>query len=180
MINIVGSTSLIFGFPADLPISFKYYSDLSRILHYLPHISILKKHTDDQYRMLYETTELGIYRVKVFCDIQVKSEWDTHTLSIRPLNNSVKPVKSHAGLYSLTGQGYYSSQTKFQAHGNQTKIDFSLKLQSELPVPLSLRLMPENLLNNIAGSITNWRIREIADGFIEKSIATYQMPPSAE
>ena len=174
MINVAGSTSLTFDFPAELPIAFKYYSDFSRVLHYLPHISFVKVHSDDQYRMLYKTTELGIYRVKVFCDLQVKSDRYTNTLSIAPLNSSVKPIRSRAGLYSLTGQGYYSSQTIFHAAGQQTKIDYSLKLHSDLPVPIGLRLMPETLINNIAGSITNWRTREIAEGFIENSIAAYK------
>ena len=174
MIKVVGSTSLTFEFPAELPLAFEYYSDFSRVLHYLPHISIIKKLSADQYRMLYKTTELGIYRVKIFCDLQVTCDRDTNTLSIGPPNSSVKPVKPRAGLYSLTGQGCYSSQTIFHAAGNLTKIDYSLNLHSELPVPLGLRLMPESLINNIAGSITNWRTQEIAKGFIEKSIAAYQ------
>ena len=174
MINIVGSTSFSFDFPAELIQAFEYYADFSRVFPYLPHISIVKKHTDDHFRMLYKTTELGIYKVKIFCDLQVTSNLDTHTLLIQPLNSSVKPIKPRAGLYSITGQGYYSSQTKFYADGKQTKIDYSLKLNSDLPVPIGLRLMPESLINNIAGSITNWRIQEIAKGFIEKSITSYQ------
>jgi hypothetical protein len=174
MIKIAGSTSLTFDFPAELPLAFDYYSDFSRVFHYLPHISIVKKHGDDQYRMLYKTTELGIYRVKIFCDLKVSRNRESNTLSIGPLENLVKPIESRAGLYSLAGQGYYSSQTIFHADGKATKIDYTLELHSELPVPIGLRLMPESLINNIAGSITNWRIQEIAKGFIEKSITAYQ------
>lgn len=174
MITISGATSLTFQFPAELPIAFDFYSDFSRVFHYLPHISIVKEHSEDQYRMLYKTTELGIYQVKVFCDLKVTRDGDTNTLSVRSLNSSSQPIRAHAGLYSLTGQGAYSSQTTFYESGQQTKIDFSLKLHSDLPVPLGLKLIPDKLLNNIADSITNWRINEIADGFIHNSIAAYR------
>jgi hypothetical protein len=124
--------------------------------------------------MLYKAIELGIYRVEIFCDLQVKCERETNILTIEPSNSLIKPVKPRAGLYSLTGQGYYSSQTIFRADGKATKIDYTLELHSELPVPIGLRLMPEGLINNIAGTITNWRIQEIAEGFIEKSITAYK------
>ena len=38
MIQVTGSRHRTFTFPAELPLAFTYYSDLGRILPYLPHL----------------------------------------------------------------------------------------------------------------------------------------------
>jgi hypothetical protein len=55
--------------------------------------------------------------------------------------------------------------------GNQTRIDYKLRLQADLPRPLNMRLMPGRAINSIAKTITNRRIQEIASHFISSSIS---------
>jgi hypothetical protein len=123
--------------------------------------------------MLYNTTELGIYRVNIFCDVQMGVDPVRNRLLIQPLHNGYSPTKSSFGLYSLTGQGYYSSESIFSADGDQTAIDYKLYIHANLPVPLALRPMPEKVISKIANEITHWRMREIADGFMQRTIQAF-------
>jgi len=173
MIKLSASYHRIFIFPARLDTCFTYYSALNQTLSFLPHISIVKSYNSNQFRVLYNTTELGIYRVNIFCDVQMHLDPIGNRLIIRPFQNGPSPAKSSFGLYSLTGQGHYSSESIFSADGEQTAIDFKLHMHSSLPVPLALRPIPENVISKIANEITHWRMREIADGFMQRSIQAF-------
>ena len=173
MLDIAGSAKRSFVFPADLSTAFLYYSDLSKTLPFLPHISVLRKHTEDQYRVLYSTTEMGIYQVRIICDFQAECDQLEWGLRIHPLED-IKPPSIEAGFYSLTGYGLFNSESDFFADGKRTLIVYRLKLAARLPVPAGIRLMPKAVLNTIAHSITDWRIQEIAEGFIEKSIRAFK------
>jgi hypothetical protein len=172
MINVIGSTRRTFPFPAALPLAFAYYSDLSRILTYLPHIFLVRAYSYDKFRMLYRTTELGTYRIRIFCDLQAQLDDKERIIYINPLDIA-RPVKAAASLRSATTQGSFSFQSVFQARGSETRIEYSLWLQADLPTPLGLRFMPGSVINRIAQNIAKWRMREIADGFIERSIDAF-------
>jgi hypothetical protein len=173
MIKLSATYHRNFAFPADLDTCFAYYSRLTQTLGFLPHISIVKSYRENQFRVLYSTTELGIYRVNIYCDLQMHADSAENRLVIQPLHNGTSPTKSSFGLYSLTGQGYYSSESIFSRDGEQTIIDFMLQMHSSLPVPLALKLMPESVISKIANEITTWRMREIADGFMQRSIQAF-------
>lgn len=175
MIKIVGSTRRSFIFPAELPAAFAYYSDLGRILTYLPHISLMRAFAYDQFRVLYNTLELGAYHIRIFCDMHAvlgkEGEW---VLRIQPWDGGHPPVRPEAGLSSSTARGYFNSESVFRQVGpGQTEIDYSLQLRSKLPTPLGLRLVPGRVVNHIAESIMTMRIHEIAEGFIERSIEAF-------
>jgi hypothetical protein len=172
MIRVAGSTRRSFAFPAELPIAFAFYSDLSRVLNYLPHIFLVQAYDYDQFRMLYSTTELGMYHIRIFCDLQAQLDEEERVLLIKPLDAS-PPVRAKAGFKSATAQGYYYSESVFHATGDETVIDYRLQLRAALPTPLGLRFMPGAVINRIAHNITRWRIREIVDGFIERSIDAF-------
>jgi hypothetical protein len=173
MIKIAGSARRTFIFPADLPTAFAYYSDVDRVLTYLPHISLVRAYAYDKFRILYSTIELGMYHVRIFCDLRTTLNGDKQqALRITPLDN-VPPVKPEASLNSITAPGHYSSASVFYAAGDKTRIDYSMTLQAKLPTPLGLRLMPGTVLDSVAGSITESRIHEIASGFIERSIDAF-------
>ena len=53
-----------------------------------------------------------------------------------------------------------------------------LELKAALPKPLGLSLVPDAVMNQITHSIADWRIHEIAGGFIDRSIAAYQTLPA--
>jgi len=174
MITITGSVHRSFQFPGPIEAAFDYYADIPRTLNMLPHISIVRQHAANQYRMMYNTTELGIYRVHLLCDIQVELDREAWVLRIQPRADPL-PVASEAGFYSLTGQGFFASQSLFQNTGKQTEVEYRFRLSADLPVPLGVRFMPDSVLNGIAGSITRWRIDEIVDGFIQCSVDTYRL-----
>jgi hypothetical protein len=173
MITISGSVHRSFTFPAELPSAFAYYADLPRTLNMLPHITCAQHYSETQYRMLYKTTELGIYNVHLMCDIQATLDREAWILRISPMN-AVRHQTTEAGIYSLTGFGYFTSESIFINCGSQTKIDYHLNLRARLPVPFGIRFMPTPVVNSIANSITAWRIEEIVEGFIERSVQAYR------
>ena len=174
MIRVAGSSHHTFSFPADLPTAFAYYSDVGRILTYLPHIFLVQAYAYDQFRMLYSTVELGVYHIRIFCDLRTTLDVarDRRAIHISPFREA-PPVSPKAGLSASVAQGYYSSSSVFHDNGQKTRIDFSMNLQARLPTPLGLRLMPSAVVDGIAGNITNARIHEIASGFIQRSMDAF-------
>jgi hypothetical protein len=173
MITITGSIRRSFVFPADRPTAFEFYSDWRRTLGYLVHISLERQSNNQQFQMLYSTTELGIYRVQLYCDIETELDRHAWTLHIHPLE-ATTVVESKAGIYSLKAQGYFMSESNFHEQGEHTQIDYHLRLHADLPVPYAIRFMPASLLQNIACGVTQRRIEEIAEKFIQRSIEAYQ------
>jgi hypothetical protein len=171
VIKVVGSARRSFVFPAELPVAYAYYGDVGRILNYLPHICLVRAYKPDRFRMLYNTTELGTYHVRIYADVQTTLEkgW---VIRIHPLDG-MAPVQARAGLNSSTAQGYFYSKSAFFDDGQQTRVEYSLQLRAELPTPLGLRFMPGVMVDGIARSITHMRIREITDGFIERSTSAF-------
>jgi hypothetical protein len=74
MLKVAGSASLSFVFPARRPIAYAFYSDMQRLVSYLPHIELLYEETEFEYRMRYQSTELGTYHLSIFCDVG----WSCH------------------------------------------------------------------------------------------------------
>ena len=167
MISIAGTARHTFVFPAELPLSYAYYADIGRVLSYLPHICLVRSYGPDRLRLLYRSTELGIYHIRIFADVET-SLVDGRILRIGALDN-VPQVRTVADLHSVTVQGQYASESVFHAEGSQTRIEYQMQLRANLPTPPGLRLMPHIVVDRIARSITKIRIREIVEGFIERS-----------
>lgn len=172
MITIAGTAHRSFSFPADLTTAFEFYSDMQRTFGFLSHISILKHYSEEQYRMAYHSTELGIYRIQIICNIQAELDQKTSVIRIRPLK-SVPAIQNKAGLYSLTAQGYFTSDSIFSQQDGKTEIDYRLKLNAKLPVPHGVRFMPGPVINNIARGITQRRLQEVVEGFIQRSTRAF-------
>ncbi len=172
MITIYGSIQRSFVFPANLKTAFEYYSDIRRTFSFLAHIYLVQHFGGLQYRLAYNTTELGIYRVRLMCDIETELDHQNGILRISPLEE-MTPVPMEAGVNSLIAQGFYTSESVFHHTGNQTEIDYTLKIHARLPVPYGIRFMPDTVLSKIANNITHWRMEEIAEGFIERSVQFY-------
>ena len=174
MIQISGSTQRSFLFPASLSQAFAYYSDIPRSLTFLPHISLVRRFAPGQYRLLYSALESGLYRVKIFCDVLTILDANEHFIRIQPCQEN-SPIKSEAGLYSMTGQGAFDSQIVFSAAGDQTSIEFSISIGARLPVPLTLRLVPMALLSGSAQRKLSLHTDEIVNRFIERSIRSFTL-----
>ncbi len=178
MIKIVGTTHQIFSFPADIATASNFYRDFSRILHYLPHIHLIRAYGPDQFRVMYHTLELSVYRVRIYCDLQVRYDEAAQTLHVAPLLNKL-PVRCEATVHSLTAQGYFTSQSIFRPRADHSMVDYQLSLEARLPKPFGLMLMPDKVIEQIASNITDWRIHEIAGGFIKRSVQEYREQATA-
>ena len=171
-IEIDGSARRSFVFPAVLERAFAYYSDLDTIFTCLPHISVVEKYSETGFRLQYSTLELGIYNIRIVCDLEAALDLQTHLLRISPLIGT-NQIESTFGLRSIQAQGFYSSESRFIPFGEYTRIDYTLRIKASLPTPLAVLYMPPSIRNSIASSITTWRIGEIAEGFVERSIRKY-------
>jgi len=173
VVKINGATRQTFLFPANVADAIKFYGDFSRILPYLPHIYQVKAYRHDQFRVMYHTFELNVYRVRIVCDLQVHFNETTQTLHVTPIFDK-PPVRTEATVNSLTAQGYFTSRSVFRAQGEHTCVDYGLNLEARLPKPFGLMLMPDKVLQQIAQNITEWRIHEIAGGFIKRSTQEFR------
>lgn len=167
MIQVAGSARRSLVFPGELPLAYAYYADVGRLLGYLPHICLVRAYGPDRFRLLYSSTELGLYQVRLFADVQTTLE-EGRIIHVHPMEDA-SPIKAQAGIHSTSTQGHFSSRSVFHDEGKQTRIEYSLQLRGDLPTPQGLRLMPGLVVNRIAKRITKMRIREIADGFVERS-----------
>ncbi len=173
MIKVTGSIKRAFIFPANYCTALFYYSELERITQFMPHINLVELYEPNQIRVLYKTLELGSYVIRIFCDLHSTVNLDDQTLLLQP-TNMYQPVESKASVNTTTGQGVFSLKAKFfELDELQTRIEYEIKLDAGLPRPLGMRLMPRRVVNRIASNITDSRIREIADGFIEDSVAAF-------
>ncbi|GAB4521178.1 MAG: hypothetical protein Fur0018_01390 [Anaerolineales bacterium] len=174
-IRLDGSTRRSFLFPAPPEDAFAYYLRPAHIFFLLPHITLVEQLDDDVYRLLYHSTELNIYRVHLYCDLRLETE-AASVLRFVPLPES-SPIEARAGIDWLRAPGFYTSTSIFRPmDGQQTAIEYSLHLWADLPRPFGLWMLPNGTMNRIANAITRYRIDEIANGFIERSIADYLQP----
>ncbi|MCP4427989.1 MAG: hypothetical protein GY803_26180 [Chloroflexi bacterium] len=172
IIWVNGAVQRSFHFPADPATALAFYNDLGRITQFLPHISLQKTYGRNRARALYHTRELGAFQVRIFCDLQSEADATDRILTVRPIKTA-PAVPADRGFYHTSAQGQFASESRFYPNGDQTRIVYRLQLGAELPPPFGLQLLPGDLLNRIAASITNGRIDEIVSGFIERSIAAF-------
>ncbi len=175
MIHLAGATQRSFTFPGRPPEACAFYADFERLVPFLPHIYPVKRYAPDKFRLLYRTTELGLYVVRLYCDIQVSVDADRKRLTVAPLAGHT-PVKPRASLSSLVAQACFTSESRFDEvgrSGRQTHVHYALSLTAVMPKVGGLRLVPDTVVEHIAAEIAAGRIHEIADGFIERSQAEY-------
>jgi hypothetical protein len=175
MINISSSVNISFMFPADWETAFAYYSDIPRLVEHLRHIDLVPsadETADNEFRLCYHTVELGRYHIHVFCDIRVELDKRQQTIRLLPIKN-FPPVKTEVSLNSTTTRGYYSSEGRFLPTGEQTRIEYILKLEAKPPRPKGMRFVPGRIVDTVAQNITTNRMKEIAEGFIENSVQSF-------
>lgn len=173
MLKVAGSASLSFVFPAKRSIAYAFYSNMVRLVSYLPHIDMVHKEGEYEYRMCYQSTELGTYHLSIFCDVRMELPPGNRVIRLVAVEN-LPPIETKLTVSSTTGRGFFSSEAQFHDEGNdQTRIDYKLHLGANLPRPLGMRFMPGRVVDNIANGITNRRLREIMEGFLEASLADF-------
>jgi hypothetical protein len=172
MITLDGSTRRTFQFPADPETTLQYFGDLSRIVHFLPHIQVIEVYSSNEVRVLYQTVELGAYTISIFCDIGCQFDPEHRKLLIQPLPSALS-VSPDSTLNTTTGYGYYTSESIFRAVDGFTEIDYSLNFRARFPRPRGLRMMPGRIVNRIARGISDGRVEEIASGFMSNATAAF-------
>ena len=172
MIEISGTIQRAFLFPAAADMALAYYGNMARILPLLPHISVVQEYSSTQFRTHYQTVELGAYTVNVFCDLESEVDHAEMVIHVRP-GQFAEPTAASTTLTSSTAYGLFSMLARFFPLEGQTRIEYRLGLQARLPRPAGLRLMPKRVLNGVGQGITNGRLREIADGFITRSLEDF-------
>jgi hypothetical protein len=135
----------------------------------LPHLRLVKTYARNQYRILYSAAEAGVYRVAFYCDIQVHYDETKHTLHVTPLVG-VPPVLPKVTFNSLTGQGYYSSQSVFQSFGAHTRVRYEVRITAKVPKRRELRLLPDPVVKRVVEGVVKRRLQEITEAFIARSI----------
>jgi len=173
MIKVAGTTKRSFLFSGNTYEAIEYYSDTGRIFKCLQNITLIKQYSATQFRMMFHSTELSIYTIQLYSDLEVLIDKNNATISIMPFNGK-KPIKPKSGMHSSRGMANFSSTSQFIPDGKFTRVYYHLNLDGELPKPLAFSLVPEKITNHIAENIAKRRIADIADGFIIASLADFE------
>ncbi|GAB4581075.1 MAG: hypothetical protein Fur0022_38220 [Anaerolineales bacterium] len=173
MIRVFGSVSRSFVFPAPWEIAADYYRDFNRVVNHLPLISMVKSLDADKFRVMYNSVELGVYHIKIYCDVHTWFDANDRVLIVQTTDDHPK-IPTQSTWNSSSAHGAFASQSVFYPEGEQTRIEYKLHLRAEIPPPLGLRLVPTGMLEQIADNITAWRMDTIIDRFVEATIKDYQ------
>jgi hypothetical protein len=172
MITLNGAVKRRFFFPADPTTTLIYFSDLSRVIFFLPHINLVETYSSDRVRIHYQTVELGAYTINIYCDLECAVDIEKHAIVIGPQSGR-EEVVSEATLNATTGYGYYTSSALLFPEDGGTGIDYHLRFQSKLQRPRGLRMMPRRVVDRIAHSVSLGRVEEIAEGFMENALSAF-------
>lgn len=172
MITLNGTIQRRFYFPSDPITALIYFSDLSRVTHLLPHITVLDTYAEDRVRIRYQTVELGAYTINIICDLDCAVDVEKQEIVIAPLPGCPE-VSPEATLNATTAYGFYASTAKLFPEDGGTGIDYLFQFRSELLSPRGLRMMPKRVVDRIAKSISLGRVEEIADGFMENALDVF-------
>jgi len=173
MIRLAGTTKRAFIFPGSIYEAMQHYAVMEDLFQYLPHISVINTFSGTQFRVLFSSTELSIYQIRIYCDLEVSINWKDALITVGILRGK-KPVKSKAGMHSSQGMAQFISTSQFVPDGEKTRVYYHLNLKGDLPKPRAFSLVPDNITNHIADNIATRRIYEIADGFIVGSLAEFK------
>lgn len=174
MIKIASSVKLSFMFPASWETAFEFYSDFPRMVEHLLHIDLVPTDslTKSEYRLWYHTIELGRYHIHVFCDIRLELDPVNRTIEIVPIQN-FPPIETKVTINSTATRGNFSSTGRFIPAGDETRIEYILRLDAKPPKPKGMRFVPGRIVDGVAQNITSNRVKEIAEGFISHSVQAF-------
>ena len=174
MIQISGSITRTFILSSPPEPALLFFDDIIRVIDFIPHITLIHCYSNDQIRTMYESEELGSYTIRIYSDLAIDRRWDEGILEVYSAQIATAvPIEPTATMRDTTGSGLFAIQVQLFDLGEQTRIEFTTKLQANLIRPKGMRVMPKRVVNRIAQSITETRTREIADGFIKNAIENY-------
>jgi hypothetical protein len=173
MIRLAGTAKRSFLFPSSIHGAMQHYAKMEQLFKYLPYIKLIKTYSKNQFRVLFSSTELSIYKIQLYCDLEVILDIEKSLITVGMLHGK-KPISPKAGMHSSRGMAEFSSTSQFTPDGEKTRIYYHLNLNGRLPKPRAFSLIPDNITNHIAENIAKRRIFEIADGFIMGSLADFE------
>jgi hypothetical protein len=176
LINIAGAARQSFAVPCDLAQAWRFFSLPENYLPLLPHIHLVKSFSPRRLRLMYSATEIGLYRVQIFCDLAIQADRRHNMLRIRPDPVRSQPGEPRPGWSGIVGHGDFVSTTTFHAAGRRTLIDYELSLAARLRKPALLSVIPDSVAEGVADPITAWRIKEIAREFTQRVIVYFARP----
>ena len=175
MIKIDSTIRFSFMFPADRATAFAYYSDMRRLTEHLKYIELVEsepENNEQEFRLYYNTVELGTYHIHVFCDIRMDLDDRRHVIRLEPIE-SLPPIETKVTISSTRARGFYKSEAEFIEAGEQTRVEYMLSMKARPPRPKGMRFMPRAMVDKIAQNITNHRVKEIAEAFIANSVDAF-------
>lgn len=172
MITLDGTIQRRLFFPADTQTTLLYFSDLGRVIYFLPHISVVETFDDDSIRIRFQTVELGAYTINVFCDLTCETLPEELSIKVGPPQGTI-PVKSESTLNSCRAHGLFTSEAFLFAEDDGTGIDFRFRFRAELPRPRGLRMVPKRVVDRIADSISQGRLEEMVEGFMAGAMKSF-------
>jgi hypothetical protein len=174
MIAISGTITRTFILPSPPAPALVFFNDINRVIDLIPHITLVHTYSRDEIRALYESQELGSYTIRIYSDLVIERRWDENMLEVYTAKISTAvPIEPTATMRETTGYGIFAIQVQLFDLGNQTRIEFTNKLQAQLIRPKGMSLMPKRVVTRIAQGITENRNKEIADGFIKNAIESF-------
>ncbi len=175
MIKVAGQAERSFTFPADVDTSFNFFSDIGRLVTYLPHIVLVNNDPlTNHLRVHFRSTELGTYLINIISDLEYEIDIPNYMFHIRAVDR-LPAIKPQTTFNSTTARGYFNLVSRFLLGDSpdETLVEYELTMQARLPKPSGLRFMPGRVISGIVSGITNGRIKEIADGFETNSIQAF-------
>jgi hypothetical protein len=172
MITLDGTIQRKFSFPSDSQTTLLYFSDLERVIFFLPHINIVETYGSDGIRIRFQTVELGAYTINVYCDLAIEATPDTLAIRVYPLEGNA-PASQEATLNSTCGYGFFNSEAILADDEDGTTIDFNFRFRAQLPRPRGLRMMPKRVVDRIAIGISKGRMEEMIEGFMAAALESF-------
>lgn len=168
MIHIAGRARQSFVLHCPLEAAWQWFNTPVEYFSLLPHIRVVKSYSPRRFRLLYEATELGLYRVRLFCDLAVQADARRRLLGIRPFSSPDGPVPPRSGLRTITSQGVFRSTTAFRADGGNTIIEYDLAIEARFRKPAILAPVPDSVAGEMAAPVVSWHVQEITAEFIRR------------
>ncbi|MEM7802557.1 MAG: hypothetical protein AAF633_25410 [Chloroflexota bacterium] len=180
--EITGSARKKFYFPASQETAFHYLGDVSQMMSLFPTVTIETQSTlpsgEPAYRLRYESQEMGVYLVTVFCDAFLSLAPDQTRLSLLPIqdaDNPFAPVKPKVGSNGAVAIGKFNLNVGFEPESEaKTIVDYQLSIKTFLELGGFFNFMPKSLIEGMVAPLASDRLKDVVDRFIIDAVTTYR------
>lgn len=131
MIYLTGTAKRSYLFPGSIHEAMQHYAKMEGLFKYLPHITLKKAYSPTKFRVLFSSTELSIYKIQLYCDLEVTIDTENAIIAVGILDGK-KPIKHKAGMHSSRGMATFTSTSQFRSDGENTRVYYHLNLKGNL------------------------------------------------